>query len=99
MTQGVFSLWGGPLFVLAFMGNTNKYKVYVLECTSTSSRVTVHIGIAKDVQKRLQDHKSGKVKATRGREIKWLGNSDLMPHADALRLEMKLKKMSPQQKS
>jgi predicted GIY-YIG superfamily endonuclease len=75
------------------------YKVYVIECTSrVSGRVTIHVGIAKDVSKRISDHRCGKVRATRGRNIRWLGNSEKMPHGDALRLEAKLKKLRPLQK-
>jgi len=76
----------------------NSYRVYVIECTTISQRVTVHVGIAKVVAKRLHDHRCGKVRATRGRTIKWLGNSDRMPHADALLLEMRLKKLTPKKK-
>jgi predicted GIY-YIG superfamily endonuclease len=75
------------------------YKVYVIECTSRGSgRVTIHVGIAKDVSKRISDHRCGKVRATRGRNIRWLGNSEKMPHGDALRLEIELKKLTPKQK-
>lgn len=74
------------------------YHVYVLECLDKSGRCTLHVGIAKNVERRLADHKSGKVKATRGRSVKCLGYSELMSHGDALRLEIELKKQTPQQK-
>ena len=75
------------------------YRVYVLECTTrTVRRVTVHVGIALDVAKRVEQHRRGEVKATRGREIVWLGNSGRMSHPAALRLEVELKKLRPVQK-
>ena len=76
----------------------DEYSVYVIECTAKTGRATVHVGIAKNVEKRLEDHRAGRVKATRGRKIKWLGQSFPLSHAGALRLEISLKKMSPQQK-
>ena len=75
-----------------------EYHVYVLECVAKTGRISVHVGIAKDVSQRLGDHKSGKVKATRGRGIRCLGYSQPMPHGEALMLEAKLKKQTPQQK-
>ena len=78
--------------------NDKEYRVYVLEATTRSGRVTVHVGIALDIARRILDHKRGRVRATRGREIQWLGNSERMPHGDALRLEAQLKKQSPAEK-
>jgi predicted GIY-YIG superfamily endonuclease len=74
------------------------YAVYIIECISPNGRVTVHVGIAKDVARRIHEHRSGKVRATRGKTVKWLGNSERMVQGDALRLEMKLKKLNPKQK-
>ena len=76
----------------------DEYSVYVIECTAKTGRVAVHVGIAKNVEKRLEDHRAGRVKATRGRKIKWLAQSFPLSHGDALRLEIKLKKMTSQQK-
>lgn len=75
-----------------------EYHVYVLECIAKTGRTTVHVGIAKDVWRRLEDHKSGKVKATRGRQIKCLGYSAPLPHGEALMQEAKLKTQTAQQK-
>jgi putative endonuclease len=74
------------------------YRVYVIECTAKTGRVTVHVGIAMNVAKRVSQHRAGKVGATKGREIVWLGNSERMTHGDALRLEAQLKKLRPVQK-
>jgi predicted GIY-YIG superfamily endonuclease len=74
------------------------YRVYVIECTARTRRVTVHVGIAKDVARRVGEHKRGKVRATKGRAVVWLGNSERMLHGDALRLEAQLKKLRPVQK-
>jgi len=54
---------------------------------------STHIGIAIDPRKRLNDHNNGRIKATRGRIATLLGHTLPMPHGDALRLEMKLKKL------
>lgn len=74
------------------------YRVYIIECTAKTGRVTVHVGIAKDVAKRVREHSSGRVGATKGRTVVWLGNSERMTHGDALRLEARLKKLRPVQK-
>jgi putative endonuclease len=71
------------------------YCVYVLSCESKRTGATsTHIGIAIDPTKRLKDHNSGRVKATSGRVASLLGYTKPMSHGDALRLEMKLKKLS-----
>lgn len=74
------------------------YRVYMLEAMACSGRVTVHVGIAVDVGKRIYEHSRGRVRATRGREIHWLGNTAPMPRGDALRLEAALKKKSSMEK-
>ena len=74
------------------------YRVYVIECTAKTGRVTVHVGIAINVAKRVTQHQFGKVAATKGREVVWLGNSDRMAQPDALRMEAELKKLRPTQK-
>jgi len=76
----------------------SEYSVYVLEATASTGRVTVHVGIAKDVPARILQHHKGKVTATKGRKIKWLGNSAPMPHGVALALEASLKKLPPAKK-
>jgi predicted GIY-YIG superfamily endonuclease len=70
------------------------YRVYVIHCMAITGRVTIHVGIAKDVARRVHEHSCGKVKATRGRLVSWLGNSKRMSEGDALRLERKLRRMS-----
>ena len=72
--------------------------VYVLECTTKSGRVTTHVGISLDVRRRVEDHRCGKVKATRGRSIELLGHSSALRHSDALRLEMDMKKLPAHEK-
>ena len=75
-----------------------RWYVYILEAKAKSGRVTVHVGIALNVGRRIIEHQQGAVKATRGKTITRLGNSDAMPQSDALRLEMKLKKLSAGEK-
>lgn len=74
------------------------YKVYLIECEARTGRKTLHVGIAKQVSRRMGQHRAGKVKATMGREIVLIGNTGEMPKGDALRLEMKIKKLSPPDK-
>jgi predicted GIY-YIG superfamily endonuclease len=74
------------------------WRVYVLECTAKTGRVTIHVGISKNPATRVEQHRAGMVKATRGRSIELLGVSDMMAHRDALRLEVALKAMDPQRK-
>lgn len=72
--------------------------VYIIECTSASGRVTLHVGIARDVPARVAQHSAGRVKATRGREVKLLGYSPPMAHGDALRMEHLMKRQPPSAK-
>ena len=74
------------------------FHVYVLEATARSGRRTIHVGIAKDPHRRMKDHANGRVKATRGRLIRLVGDSSAMKHGDALRLEAALKKKSRTEK-
>ncbi len=74
------------------------YRVYVIECTARTGRVTIHVGIAKDVAKRVHQHRTRGVKATRGKDVRWLGNSERMDQTAALQLEIELKKLRPVQK-
>ena len=74
------------------------WSVYIIECRARTGRVTVHVGVAGDVAFRVHEHACGKVRATRGRLVSWLGNSVRMPQEAALRVEMRLKKMSPMEK-
>jgi predicted GIY-YIG superfamily endonuclease len=83
----------GPIEV-----SPNRWFVYILEATTKRGRVSVHVGIALNVGRRIMQHRHGDVKATRGRTIVWLGNSEAMKQGDALRLEMKLKKLSAEDK-
>lgn len=71
------------------------WRVYVLACTTRAGRTTVHIGIALDVAARVQQHRAGRVKATRGREVTLLGHSPPMTHGEALRTEHRMKRQPP----
>ena len=74
----------------------NDWCVYLLECKDK----TLYCGITKDIVKRLRRHNAGKgAKYTRGRlPVSILRRSVLMGHGDALRLEMKIKKLPRDQK-
>lgn len=71
------------------------WRVYLLACTTRAGRTTIHVGIARDVLARVQQHRAGRVKATRGREVKLLGHSPPMPHGEALRTEYRMKRLPP----
>jgi predicted GIY-YIG superfamily endonuclease len=73
---------------------TDPWYVYILQATSRKGRITVHVGVAKNVSKRIQEHRKNKVKATRGKHIKLLGHSEEKTQGDALRDEMRLKKLT-----
>ncbi len=70
--------------------------VYLLSCADGS----FYIGIAKDVETRIQSHNCGTgAKYTRGRRPVRLQDQDgPFSHGDALRLEYRLKKLSRPQK-
>lgn len=78
--------------------------IYILEATSkpaspgAQGRITIHVGIAKDVQRRIGEHGAGKVKATAGKGIRLLGHSPATTHTKALQLEAWLKKQKPNKK-
>jgi predicted GIY-YIG superfamily endonuclease len=72
-----------------------RWHVYILECTASTGRVTVHVGISIDVGRRVRQHKHGEVKQTRGRRVGLLGYSEAMGKGDALRKEAALKKLKP----
>ena len=74
------------------------YSVYIIECTSRTGRVTIHVGIALDVERRVAEHRSGLVKATRGRRVRLVGYSSPMEKGEALRMEAFLKKQPPMMK-
>ena len=70
--------------------------LYILQCGDGS----LYTGIATDVEKRLQVHRSGKgAKYTRGRGPLALVHREACgSHSDALRREMQVKRMSRLQK-
>ena len=72
--------------------STDAWHVYIIQCTTQSGRVTIHVGIAQDVERRIKQHQAGKVRATRGRYILLLGTKGPMPHGEALRREARLKR-------
>ena len=74
------------------------WHVYILQCADR----TFYTGIAKDLQRRLQQHNGEQIggpKYTRGRRPVNLVWHDEVPHrAAALRREAAIKKLSRQQK-
>jgi predicted GIY-YIG superfamily endonuclease len=74
------------------------WRVYLLECVASTGRVTLHVGIAKDVFARAVQHANGWVKQTRGRQVYLLAYSTPMTHAQALRRERQVRRMRTAEK-
>ncbi len=70
--------------------------VYMLQCKGNR----IYTGIAKDVQKRLEEHRSGKgAKFTKAFEPqKLLKTFEVASHGDALKMEYAIKQMDRAQK-
>jgi putative endonuclease len=69
----------------------DSFRVYVVECADG----TLYTGIARDVQRRVEAHNLGRgARYTRGRgPVRLLGQSAPMPKPDALRLELRIKRL------
>lgn len=80
------------------MSTFPEWYVYLLVCKDQ----TYYCGIAKDVQKRLEQHNAGKgARYTRGRapiELVW-STENALSHQSALRLERRIKAMKRSEKS
>ena len=70
--------------------------LYILRCGDD----TLYTGITTDVEKRLEQHRSGKgAKYTRGRgPLELVYRETCGSHSDALKRELEMKKMSRQEK-
>jgi len=73
-----------------------QWKLYILECGDGS----LYTGIATDVERRLEQHTSGKgAKYTRGRgPLKLVYQETCEDHSQALKREMEVKAMTRTQK-
>lgn len=74
----------------------NKWELYILRCGDG----TLYTGIARDAEKRLEMHRSGKgAKYTRGRmPLQMVYRETGLDHSQALRREMEIKKLTRAQK-
>ncbi len=73
------------------------YSVYILKCCDN----TLYTGIAKDVQKRLDEHNSSKLAAkyTRGRRpLELVYQQEFATRSEALKSEFAIKKLTRAQK-
>lgn len=72
------------------------YFVYVLECSDGS----LYTGIATDLKKRLEEHKSGKgAKYTRAKGVKRIAYSEQQKNrSEALKRELQIKAMTRREK-
>lgn len=73
-----------------------KWSVYILRCGDD----TLYCGITPDVQKRLEQHRSGKgAKYTRGRgPLELVYCEELSNHSEALKREIAIKRMTRSEK-
>ena len=74
----------------------SKWYLYILRCGDG----TLYTGIATDVQKRLEMHRSGKgAKYTRGRgPLELVHSEECENHSQALKRECEVKKLTKEQK-
>ena len=74
----------------------SKWYLYILKCGDG----TLYTGIATDVQKRLEMHRSGKgAKYTRGRgPLELVHSEECENHSQALKRECDVKKLTKEQK-
>lgn len=74
----------------------SKWYLYILKCGDG----TLYTGIATDVQKRLEMHRSGKgAKYTRGRgPLELVHSEECENHSQALKRECEVKKLTKEQK-
>ena len=74
----------------------SKWYLYILKCGDG----TLYTGIATDVQKRLEMHRSGKgAKYTRGRgPLELVYSEECENHSQALKRECEVKKLTKEQK-
>jgi putative endonuclease len=72
--------------------NTSCWYVYIVRCKDQ----TLYTGIARDIEKRLAQHNSGRgARYTRGRApVELVFVEAMLSHGDALRREYKIKQMS-----
>ena len=73
-----------------------KYYLYILQTTDN----TLYCGIARDVQKRFQEHLSGKgAKYTRShKQLKIVYTKEFENKSEALKEEIRIKKLSKKEK-
>lgn len=81
----------------------DEWYVYILLCAKNlrggeGERTTVHVGIAKNVTRRMIDHKMGRVKATRGGRIELQGYYGPMSGRKARQKEIRMKRLSRKRK-
>ena len=74
----------------------NTWKLYILRCGDGS----LYTGISTDVQRRLEEHRSGKgAKYTRSRgPLELIYEEECGDHSAALKRELEIKKLSREQK-
>ena len=87
----------GPEFPALFGGNMDKsWKLYILRCGDG----TLYTGITTDVERRLEEHRSGKgAKYTRGRApLELVYREECSDKSTALKRELEIKAMTRQDK-
>ena len=81
---------------MSLKSDAKSWFVYIVRCSDNS----LYTGIAIDVEARITQHNNGKgAKYTRSRRpVELVYTESLSEKGDALRREIQIKKMSPQQK-
>jgi putative endonuclease len=79
------------------MGSSEPWFVYILQCSDN----TLYTGITKDIERRLEEHNTGReaAKYTRARRpVKLVYQESVTDHSSALKREREIKKMPASRK-
>lgn len=89
------SLWGTPVATLAAVAD-DRWFVYLVRCADGS----LYCGVTTDIPRRLEDHDTGRgARYTRGRgPVELVASAGPMSRAEALRLELRIKRARRAQK-
>ena len=74
------------------------YYVYILKLQAKSGRVTYYTGYTENIDRRLEEHRQGNTKSTRGRKIELHYLEEHKNKKYAMRREREIKKISKKEK-
>ncbi len=85
--------------ILRKKNSKKKCWLYILECKSTTGKITYYTGISNNLEKRFAQHKEGKgAKYTRNKTVKLVHFEEYKNRADAFRREYQIKKYGHKKK-